>query len=177
MSNQVMTPEFRVSFPYVFERGKGMDGKEGKYSVTMLFGDGADLSELKKAAAEVVKATWGDKPPSNIRSPFRDQADKADKDGYEPGRIFINATSKERPGLVDQSLNDIIDSSEFYAGCYARATVRAYAYDRNGNRGVAFGLQNIQKLRDGEPFSGRTKAADDFSPVEGGGTDPNDIFA
>lgn len=171
MVDKVITPEFRVSFPNVFRPAKSMQpNSEPKYGLAMLFPKGADLSALKKAAAEAVKEKWGDAPPKNLRSPFRDQGEK-EFEGYEEGAIFISATSKQKPGLVDGGNQDIIDESEFYAGCYARASVRAFAYDQSGNRGVAFGLQNVQKLRDGDPLGGRSKPQDDFEPVapqEGG---------
>jgi hypothetical protein len=56
---------------------------------------------------------------------------------------------------------------EFYAGCFARATIRAFAYDKNGNKGVSFALQNVQKLKNGEPFGSKRKAEDDFEAVAG----------
>lgn len=169
MSNY-LTPRFRVSFPNVFRPGKAMNaGEEGKYSITALFAKDTDLSVLKKAAKEAAEEKWGtdqSKWPKNLRLPFRDQGEK-EFEGYEPGCIFITATSKQRPGLVDAKVQDIIEEKDFYPGCYARATVRAFAYDQKGNRGVAFGLQNVQKVADGEPLGGRTRATDDFAPVEG----------
>lgn len=166
MTDNVLTPEFRVSYPYVFRTSKPMqEGGEPKYSVTMLFPKGADLSKLKKAAEQAAIDKWGkDKIPKGMRSPFRDQGEK-ESEGYEAGAFFITATSRQRPQLVDAQVNDILDETQFYAGCYARATVRAFAYDKAGNRGVSFGLQNIQKLRDGESLSGRMKAQDEFEPV------------
>lgn len=168
MAENVITPEFRVSFPYVFRPQKPMEeGKDPKYSITMLFPKGADLSKLKAAAKEAAVEKWGadqSKWPKNLRLPFRDQGEK-ELDGYEAGAIFVTATSKQKPGLVNARNEDIINDSDFYAGCYARASVRAFAYDKAGNRGVAFGLQNIQKLRDGDPLGGRTRPQDDFEPV------------
>lgn len=175
MATKQITPEFRVSFPNVFRTAKPMAGATGdpKYGITALFKPGEDLSGLKAAAEEAIVEKWGadkSKWPKNLRSPFRDQGEK-EFDGYVEGAIFINATSKQRPGLVDANMNDIIDESEFYAGCYARASINAFAYDTAGNRGVAFGLNNVQKLRDGEPLGGRTRPEDDFEPVaEGAGT-------
>ena len=179
MADIVMTPEFRVSFPAVFKpkRQKGDATSEPKYGLTMLFPKGADLSKLKAAAQEAVKEKWGDKPPKNLRSPFRDQGEK-EYEGYVEGAVFVSASSKQKPGLVDRQRQDIIDETEFYPGCYARATIRAFAYDNNGNKGVAFGLNNVQKLRDGDPLGGRTRAQDDFAddlpPDEG--ADPSSIF-
>jgi len=174
---RVMTPEFRVSFPNVFKPGRALqEGAEPKYGMSMLFPKGADLKALKAAAAAAAKEKWGDKIPKGIRDPFRDQGEK-EYEGYEDGAIFINATSKLKPGLVDSQREDIISDEEFYAGCYARATINAFAYDTAGNKGVAFGLNNVQKLRDGDPLGGRVRAADDFEAVEssGGGKD-DDLF-
>ena len=164
---KITTPEFRVSYANVFEPAK-FEGQPSKYGVTMLFPKTADISGLKKLAAAAVAEKWPAKEqrPKGLRSPFRDgDTEKQDTQGYE-GMIFIRANSKQKPGVVDRQRNMIVDDSEFYSGCYARATLTAYAYDTKGNRGVAFGLQNIQKLRDGEPFSGRTNAEDDFDVYE-----------
>lgn len=172
MSNKVeivkiTTPEFRVSFPAVFEPD-GLPGQEKKYSVTMLFDKKTDLTALKAAITNVVKAKYPDgKRPAGFKICLRDgDKEKADKDGY-PGCMFATARSKMRPGMVDQNLQAIISPEEFYAGCYARATISIYCYDNVGV-GVGLGLQNLQKLRDGDPFSGRSKAEDDFGAVEGG---------
>lgn len=180
MATKQITPEFRVSFSNVFRPGKPIAGtsNEGKYGLTGLFKKGEDLSALKAAAEEAITEKWGaDKAkwPKNLRSPFRDQGEK-EFDGYVEGAIFINMTSKQRPGLVDANMNDIIDESEFYSGCYARASINAFAYDNAGNRGVAFGLNNVQKLRDGEPLGGRTRPEDDFEPVAEAAGSGNGVF-
>jgi hypothetical protein len=178
----VTTPKFRVSYPNVFKAKKNdLNGQE-EFSLVALFPKGADLSALKKAAQEAVVEKWGSDPkkhPKNLRSPFRKHEEKQYENdsgqtvyppGMEEGGIFLNLKSKQRPGIVDQNVQDILVESEFYAGCYARATVRAYAYDNKGNAGVAFGLQNIQKMAEGDPLGSRTKAQDDFAPIAGAGT-------
>lgn len=167
MSDNVITQEFRLSFPSLFKASRFNAASEPKFSVTMLFPKDADLTPLKNEAARAVKEQWGDKIPKGLKTPFRDQGD-FDHEGYEPGAIFIRASSKQRPGVVDKNVHSIMDETEIYPGCYARATVRAYAFDVPGNKGVAFGLQNFQKIRDGDPISGRTKPEDDFSPVSDG---------
>lgn len=174
----VMTPEFRGDWvhllqPYLSAEDAKDPNKVAKYQTTMLFKKGADLTPLKNAVVKVLTEKFGDKSkwPKNLRSPFRDQADK-EKDGklpagYESGAIFIRASSKNKPGVIDTSNNDIIDSSEIYAGCWMKATVHAYYYNHKGNQGVTFELHNVQKQRDGEPLSGRLKAQDEFEPVAG----------
>lgn len=165
-----MTPKFRVSYPNVFKAKADFDGQEARFSIVMLFDKATDISTMKQLAQAVAAEKWGvdqKKWPKNLRSPFRDGDEaKPGVDGYV-NAIFVRASSKGRPGLVDANKVQIINQEEFYAGCYARATVNAYAYDRAGNCGVAFGLQNIQKLEEGEPFSGRTKAEDDFDAISG----------
>lgn len=179
MSENVMTPRARVSFPNLFKPSKPKGApaeQEEKYSVTLLFDKGEDLSKLKKACADAAKEKWGDSVPANLRSPFRDQGEK-EFDGYVPGAIFINISSKQKPGVVDASVQDILDESEVYAGCYGRATVRAYAYGGKGTTfapGVALGLQNFQKLEDGESLAGRVKPEDEFAPVAGAGVGASD---
>lgn len=168
-----VTPEFRASFANVFvaKAQKDDDGNDGeaKFGITMLFPKDADLSGMKALAQAAVIEKWGTDPnkwPKPLRTPFRDQGEK-EFDGFVPGAVFCNATSKQKPGVVDQNVHDIIDQTQFYSGCYARASIRAFTYDKRGNRGVAFGLSNVQKTRDGDPLGGRTRPQDDFEPVAG----------
>lgn len=162
-----VTPQFRVSFPHVFE-ANSFQGQEAKYKLTMLFPKTTDLKELKRAALNAAVEKWGPKEkwPKSLKMPFRDGDEKEELQGYADC-IFVSATSKQRPGVVDQKRAPITkEDNTFYAGCYARASLIAFAYDTAGNKGVAFSLQNIQKLRDGEQFSGRKKAEDEFDDVE-----------
>lgn len=172
---KLVTPKFRVSFPCVFEAKSAFDGQPKRYSLTMLF-DKAALAkdpEQKKlfdamiqAVKDAAREKWGDKIPANLRNPFRNGKEKEQFQGYGEGVVFVVTTSQTRPGLVNNQLQPIIEAEEFYAGCYARATVNAYAYEKMGNAGVSFGLHNIQKLGDGEPFSGRTKPEQDFDAID-----------
>jgi hypothetical protein len=164
MSDSLMTPECRLSFPHLFKPQKVNENSEPKYSVSLLFPKGTDLSQFKQAAEQVAREKWNGKIPKKIRLPFLDQGDY-EYEGYEEGAVLIRASSKLRPGVVDQKVQPILDESDVYPGCYVRATLRAFAYDVNGNRGVSFGLQNLQKLREGESLGGKTRAEDDFQPV------------
>ncbi len=173
MAEVVKTPKFRVSYPNVFTPSS-FPGQEPKYGITMLFPKDADLSALKALAKKAVEAKWPDPVQRakitsnpNFKNPFRDgDVEKADTDGYA-GCIFVRATSKMKPGLVDRNAQPIMSEEEFYAGCYARAAVTAYGFNTAGNIGVAFGLQHIQFIEHGEPFSGRGKPEDYFEPLEG----------
>jgi len=192
-NRKTTTPKFRASFPWVFEPQPPMKGSpEGtvpKYGVVMLFDaaaqKSAEFKNMQKLAEAAARDKFGDKlvpdgsgwfkiggetakPKTGkpLKNPFRDGAEKGELEGYGEGVVFASATSKMQPGLVDAQLNRIMSKDDFYAGCYARATVTAYGYDKAGNVGVAFGLQNLQKKGDGDAFSGRTKAEDDFEATE-----------
>lgn len=180
MSDNLMTPEFRLSFPALFKATKPKSApaaQEEKFGCAMLFETGEDLSKLRAAAEAAAIEKWGDNIPKNLRNPFKDQGDQK-YDGYVDGAIFINANSKQRPGVVNEQVEAIIDESEIYPGCYCRATVRAFGYGGAGTGfapGVAFGLQNIQKVRDGESLSGRSAPEEDFAPLEGAGDNTESV--
>ena len=179
----VLTPEFRVSYPNVFKPQKNDLNGKMEFSLVALFPSNADLSALKKAAEACIVEKWGpdkNKWPANLRSPFRKNKERwktvdgkqVIPQGYEdPEGVFITLKANEdrRPGVVDQNVQDIIEPRDFYAGCFARTKARPYAYEQKGNRGVSFGLGNVQKVREGDPLGGgMTKASDDFAPVAGG---------
>jgi len=174
----VLTPKFRTSFAKVFRPEKNTLNDKMEYSLVAIFGPKDDLSALtKEVTAAAVEKFGADKTkwPKNLRNPIRknEEREKDGKlpDGYEPGGHFITMKSTQRPGLVDANLQAIIDETQFYSGCFARAQVRAFAYLQKGNAGVSFGLQNVQKVADGDPLSGRQRAEDAFEPVaDAGGT-------
>lgn len=168
-----LTPEFRVSFPSMFEAKAFGDGKPS-FGLTMLFEKNADLTKLKTVIKNAAVEKWGEAKAGQMIEkyrkipkcwPFKDGNLKEDLMGYK-GTIYIPAKSKDKPGLVNGKREAILDPSEFYAGCYARATVIAYVYDNDFGIGFGFSLQNVQKTKDGKPFSGRKNAEDEFDEVE-----------
>ena len=176
MSRSVITPECVLSYPHLFEPRETPSG-ELKYSASFIFNKDADLSGLRRAAKEAAVARWGDKAAAMIKSrqlrmPFRDGAEKADSRGYGPGKVFINASSERAPGVVDRYAGPdgkprpIDDPEAIYPGCLVRASLAAFAYDQAGNRGVAFALNNVQKLGEGERLDGRLPAEDEFAALE-----------
>lgn len=181
----VVTPEFRAAFVNVFETTKTPNGQD-RYQLTALFPAGADLKELKKLAKQALEEKWGTDPakhPKGLRSPFRKQSEKAGEyKGFEDDddAIFINMASTLKPGICNDKGQDIINKDEFYSGCFARAQVNAYAYDKGGNRGVAFGLNFLMKTKDGERLgggrSGSAAAAFGFEAAASGGSSADSLF-
>ena len=102
-------------------------------------------------------------PLSAIKTPLRDgDIEKPDDEAYA-NSYFLNANSTTAPGIVDADRQPILDRSEVYSGCYGRVSITFYAFNSNGNKGIACGLNNLQKIRDGEPLDGHTRAEDDFA--------------
>lgn len=176
---KVTTGKVRLSYAHVWEAHAMSEGQEPKYSVSVIIdkNDKDTLKAIKEAtdqAKEEGKGKWNGKIPGNLKTPLRDgDVDRPDDEAYA-GCYFLNANSKTKPGIVDKDVQPILDQSEVYSGCYARLTLNFYAYNSNGNKGIAAGLGNIQKLEDGEPLGGVTRAEDDFDSV--GGDSAEDDF-
>jgi hypothetical protein len=171
MAKRIITPEFTGSFVNILQPAKPMQGQpagDPKYTITMLFDKDTDLSALKADAARAATEKWGadqSKWPKNMRSPFRDQGEK-EYEGYVAGNICVTASTKDKPETVDENNNPIVESREIYSGARYVASVSAFAYDVNGNKGVSFGLGNVKKVKDGKPLGGKTRASDDFGPAK-----------
>ncbi len=163
-NNRFKTPLFRVSYPYVYKPSTYGTG-DPRYGVTMLFDtDLVDLSKMKIAVKSVAAEKWGKKVPKSVKKPFRsgEEDAKVDVDGYGEGVEFASARSVDAPGMCTIEFEPCDDLK---AGDYARATLSIFAYD-NESKGVAFGLQNVQKIADGEPFGAvRPNAEDDFDDL------------
>lgn len=164
---KVITGEVRFSYVHVWEPDS-VNGDNPKYSVSILIrkDDKETLSKIQAAilaAKEAAKIRFGGKLPSTFKMPLRDgDTDREDDKSYE-GCYFLNASSKTAPGIVDRQLRRITVQEEFYSGCYGRASIKFYAFDANGSKGIACGLDNLMKTRDGEPLGGRQTAENDFA--------------
>ena len=167
---KVTTRKVRFCYANVFEPVAVNEGDIPKYSVCLIIpkNDEATLSAIEsavKAAIELGKSKLTDRNgrvPSNIKLPLRDgDIDRQDDPAFE-NAYFLNANTMRKPAIVDGSLNPIMERDEFYSGCYGRASVNFYAYNSNGNKGIACGLGNLQKLADGEPLAGGSTAEEDF---------------
>lgn len=178
---KVVTGEVRFSYVHVFAPQAANLGDDPRYSVSILIpkDDKETLAKIDRAIKAAIEAglpKWGGKKPNNLKLPVRDgDVDRPDDPAYA-GHYFINARSVTKPGVVDAQLNPITNSEEFYSGCYGRASVNFYAYNVSGNRGIACGLNNLQKLRDGDYLGGRSRPEDDFDAVESNDTAKNDFL-
>lgn len=178
-STTIVTPVFRLSYPSVFEPKYNELAKRDQYQITMLFDKktaATDLKEMKELMAKM--ATW--KFGSNVkglRNPFIDGDTAIDslgqlrkeKNPSYANMIVLNSWSKNKIGVVNAQRQPILDSDEIYGGCFCRAQLNAYAYEQGGQRGVNFGLMNLQKVKDGDPFGGRVRPEDAFTSVESAG--------
>lgn len=149
-----------------------INGGEPKYSVSVLIPktDKETVAAINKAIDAAIEdgiVKFGGKKPNKaaIKVPLRDGDEEREDEAYK-GHYFINANSKTAPQIVDKAVKPILDRDEVYSGCYGRVSLSFYAFNSNGNKGVACGLGNIQKIKDGEPLGGRATAADDFTTLE-----------
>ena len=156
---KVVTGVVRLSYANVWEP-KSVNGGTEKYSVSLVIPNAA-----VDAAIEEGKGKFGGKIPNKaaLKLPLRDgDSDRPDDEAYA-NSYFVNANSTTAPQIVNRQLEPILDRSEVYSGVYARVSINFYAFNSNGNKGIACGLGNIQKIRDGEPLGSRSNAVDDFA--------------
>ena len=174
-NTKVVTGIVRLSYEHVWEPAS-INGSNPKYSVSLIIpkDDVKTIAAINQAVENAIKdgaAKFGGKipPKGALKLPLRDGDTERDDEAYR-NAYFVNANSNTAPQIVDRAVQPILDRNEVYSGCYARVSINFYAFNSNGNKGVACGLGNIQKVRDGEPLGGKTSAADDFS------TDLDDDF-
>jgi hypothetical protein len=165
-------PNTRWSYANVWEP-KSINGGAPKYSVSLIIpkSDTATVEKIKAAIQAAyeeghskLKGNGRSVPAlSVIKTPLRDgDVERPDDEAYA-NSYFINANSGAAPGIVDADRNTIIDRSEVYSGVYGRASINLYAFNSNGNKGIACGLNNLQKIKDGDPLGGKSRAEDDFA--------------
>ena len=165
-------PDTRWSYANVWEP-KSINGGTPKYSVSLIIpkSDTKTVAKLKAAIEAAyhegeskLKGNGKTVPPlAAIKNPLRDgDTERPDDEAYA-NAYFINANATTAPGIVDVDRNPILTRSEVYSGVYGRASISFYAFNSNGNKGIACGLNNLQKVRDGEPLGGKASAESDFA--------------
>jgi hypothetical protein len=178
MTIKIVTgPKTRFSYLHAFKPHAVAEGQKQKYSVSLIIpkSDTETIEKLKKGIEQAYKdgldtlKGGAKKAPklSAIRTPLRDgDEDRPDDPAYTDS-YFVNANSDRKPGVVDRDLEPILDADELYSGCYGRASINLYAYNVNGNRGIAAGLNNLQKLADGDPLGAMSsRPEDDFADLD-----------
>ena len=165
---KVITGKCRLSYEHVFEAAS-INGSDPKYSACIVIPktDKATLAKIQAAVnaaiQDGIKSEWKGKKPVNLKLPLRDgDAERPDDEAFS-GCYFLNANANRAPGIVDLARNPILDREEVYSGCYCRFSVNFYPFSASGNNGVAVGLNNVQKVADGERLAGGSRAEDDFN--------------
>lgn len=167
LNTSLVTPRMRLAFACITEPKIKDDGSKS-WETVMLFDGDTDMKELKKMAENAAINKWGTdktKWPKGMKSPFRsgDEENYQKYEGFEGKVVIRAANSKNPPGIVNANLQAVIDPQEVYSGRWAKAHIRAYAYDTKGNKGVTFWLENLQLLEHDDRFGGgRARAEDVF---------------
>jgi Protein of unknown function (DUF2815). len=182
-----ITPHGIACFPHIWEphRFKGSKNKDGtdkkaEYRIILVLEEGTKMDKLKKIVGKAIINKWGKDGKKLLKRgklslPWRDASDY-DKYGepFVEGNIMISAHTTNAPGVVDAKTDPIMEQADFYAGCKARISVYAHAYETMGNMGVTFLLNNVQKTGNGKRLSGRMDAEDEFDAVESDDDDDMD---
>ncbi len=171
MSTKVVTGKVRFSYVNIFKSRAFQADQDAKFSICLLIPkeDKATLKKIKAAIDEAIQegisSKWNGKKPANAKLPLRDgDEERADEAPEYAGMMFLNANSTQKPGIVDKDLNEILDPDEVYSGCWGRASINFYPFSVNGNKGIGVGLNNVQKLKDGEHLgAARASAESDFN--------------
>lgn len=171
MASSLVTPAGILAFPVFFEPRSAVPGQDPRYSALLVIDEAAQKTpEFKALQEEILNAVsekFGKQPPKNLRMPIRDAAEKSEYAGFEEGKVFISAWSKQRPGIVDAMGNEIHAKEDVWAGQLARLYVRPFAYDTSGNKGAGIMLEHVQILKKDLPRTdGRKSAAQVFGKVE-----------
>ena len=166
-ATKVVTGIVRFSYLTVFEP-KSINGSDPKYSVALLIPktDTKTISAINRAVEAAKQAglsKFGGKLPAKMKLPLRDGDEEYPDDETYAGHYFVNANCNQKPGLVYKNGQPIIDSTELYSGCYGHASINFYAFNTNGNKGIACGLNHLMKVKDGEPLGSRSRVEDDFA--------------
>ena len=165
-------PETRWSYANLWEP-KSINGGTPKFSVSLIIpkSDAKTIDKVKAAIEAAyregeakLRGNGKSVPPlASIKNPLRDgDAERPDDEAYA-NAYFINANATTAPGIVDANCNPVLTRSEVYSGVYGRASINFYAFNSNGNKGIACGLNNLQKIRDGAPLGGKASAESDFA--------------
>lgn len=170
LNTKVITGKVRFSYVNVWEP-KSINGSNPKYSISLLIpkSDEKTLDSVRQAIESAKKIgvnVLGGKIPTNLKTPLRDGDLERPDDEVYMGCYFINANSVNKPGILDKFKNPITNPDDFYSGCYGYASINFYAFNTNGNKGIACGLNNLMKIEDGEALGGKVSAEIDFESVE-----------
>lgn len=174
MSTKIVTGIVRLSYANVWEPKRPANNPEAKpkYSCSLIIpkSDKQTVAAINKAVDEAIQegiGKFGGKIPNKaaLKLPLRDGDTEREGDPAYANSYFVNASANEEhpPRIVDKRVQPILDHSEIYSGVYAKVAINFYAFSVNGNRGVACGLGNIQKIRDGEPLGGFSDPSAEFS--------------
>lgn len=180
---KVITGKVRLSYCHLFKAEAIEEGSEPKFSTAILIrkDDKVTLAKIEEAVnflKEEAKKKYNGKLPAKFKTPLRDGDEERSDDEAYADHFFLNASSKNKPGVVglekgtDGKYKTIEDEEAVYSGCFARVSLNLYLFDVSGNRGIAAGLNNVQKVADGERLAGRSDANADFAEE----FEENDMF-
>ena len=182
-TTKVVTGKVRLSYVHIFEAFSNTEA-EPRFSTVIMIPKSDTATYRKIVAAQKVAlengkdSTFKGRIPKDWHDTLKDGDEDADLDQNPEyaGHWYMSVASKTRPGIVDKDVQPIVDSTEVYSGCYARVSINAFPYNVQGNKGVSFGLNHVQKIADGDYLGGRSRAEDDFDDWDDDDDDDEDVI-
>ena len=163
--SKIITPEFKGSFVNVLKPRAFSPDQDPKFSMTIAIDkDDKFWNQLDKVIKDVAVAKWGE-VPKKLKTFIKDGDDEEERYNLA-GKNLFTASNKKAPGVLVKTENGLVEpvsEDEIYSGAIYRASIRPYAYEYQNSKGVAISLDNVLKVKDGERFSSKSSAADDFS--------------
>ena len=170
---KVITGNCVFSYLNCWEPRALTEGQTPKFSVSLIIpkSDTKTIDKIKKAIEAAYKEGQSKLKGNSksipslaaIKTPLRDGDTERDGDENYKGCYFVNANSTQKPGVVDVNLQPILERDEMYSGVIEKASISFYAFNSNGNRGIACSLNHLMKVKDGEQLGSRASAESDFA--------------
>lgn len=164
--------DVRFSYCNLFQP-QARPGQDPKYSVTILIpktnaaAKAAVDQAIQEAIGTGISKCWNSQRPPAPSICIHDGDGPRPSDGQAYGEEcrgcwVFTASSKQAPFVVDTQRQNIINPTEVYSGMWGNVNVSFFPYNNSGKKGIGCSLNGVQKIRDGEPLSGRITAEEAF---------------
>lgn len=171
---KILLKKIRFGYEHVFEKSSANAKSEPKYSVEVLIphSDKEQIKIMQDAiklhSDDFAKNAKGGKLPKDFEVRFFDGDDDLEYE-HRAGHMYFSAKSTQTPGIYgtqkDENGKPVpIGKGDFKGGDYGNVSIGVYTYKEGG---VAFFLNGLQKVKNGEAISGGGgNSASDFAELD-----------
>jgi hypothetical protein len=168
-ATKVVLQDVRGSYVFVERPRKEKDGSDGKYSMQIILPKKHPQINAVRAAikAAAVEKFGADVKMGMLKLPLRDGDEERDGDEYH-NAYFINANSTRKPQIVNRRNEPAMpdDLEEYcYSGATFHVSINFYAFNYEGKKGVAAGLNNLMLRKKTQRLDGTANATSEFAEL------------